>query len=225
MSACIREGFFVFVFRNVYALQNVFVFIVFSNPKFSFTDVEHPRSLQVQLRPERSRRLGVLHPFLPQPPERPRRVVRMGQDGEGLVDHRAGPPVRPVGTQRIRQHRDHVPRRFPVRVRRQRRSCHALGPPQSMLCSSTFVQTPPPPPSPQGEHLYSLDGSEVIHELSFSPNRYDNHFSFHNTTTHHHPLGTGCALPPEPPSRSGTSRASRLLLSLCLSFLRWARRR
>ena len=66
--------------------------------------------------------------------------------GTRLLPH----PNRPHRPHRLHQHRHHLPRRLPLRLRRQRRHNPARG----------------------SQHLYSLTAGDEIHALVFSPNRY-----------------------------------------------------
>ena len=61
---------------------------------------------------------------------------------------------RPRWPHRLHQHSHHLPRRFPLRLRRQRRHHH-------MLWDLN-----------ESKHLYSLQAGDEIHALVFSPNRY-----------------------------------------------------
>merc|ERR1711974_30443 len=76
-----------------------------------------------------------------------------GQAGEGLGPVHLHPALRPGGPQGLPEHRDRLPRRLPVRLRRQGRHRHAVGP-------------------ERGKQLYELDAGSEINCLVFSPNRY-----------------------------------------------------
>merc|ERR1719234_368066 len=76
-----------------------------------------------------------------------------------------------------------------------------------------------------GKHLYTLDHADTINALTFSPNRQCFGTSMMasistpwttlipSMPSPSAPIGTGCAPPPAPPSRSGTWRARTWLRS------------
>ena len=58
-----------------------------------------------------------------------------------------------------------------------------------------------------GKHLYTLDNTDTINALTFSPNRYMLYTVMEYFIMLISSIGTGSALPLAPPSRSGTWRA------------------
>merc|ERR1712193_343188 len=89
--------------------------------------LEHRRCLQVHHPGELPHRVGFLRPILSPSPDPSHRLCRLGQACQGLEPYQLQAEARLPRPHWLPQHRQRLPRRFPLRFRRPRRPGQALG--------------------------------------------------------------------------------------------------